>query len=308
MCRAQDGILKYMLKMMEVCNAQGFVYGIIPENGKPVSGASDNLRPWWKEKVRFYKNGPAAIAKHLADHSPKSLTPVVVVSTPHTLQELQDTTLGCHPEGGGGDCYPISDAGDYDVETAADESIINSVQVARVKRDLVDSINSEKFKLKRKQQSNDTNHHHLPPVFPAISAKNNHLMSGTYRPIASGNRNFQMNNIEKVPVFGMPSFGQTKLAAAPPPPYGGGGGVSELRLPGDGQNMISDLMEFYETNLQQTTGSFNFENVDPIQVDCGFIGENSGFDSGSNMNVNDNNTLDFRFGEQSSFTQNASMW
>ncbi|KAJ8464973.1 hypothetical protein OPV22_027525 [Ensete ventricosum] len=50
MSRAQDGILKYMLKMMEVCNAQGFVYGIIPEKGKPVSGASDNLRGWWKEK------------------------------------------------------------------------------------------------------------------------------------------------------------------------------------------------------------------------------------------------------------------
>ncbi|KAJ0852372.1 putative histidine--tRNA ligase transcription factor EIL family [Helianthus annuus] len=32
---AQDGILKYMLKMMEVCKAQGFVYGIILENWKP---------------------------------------------------------------------------------------------------------------------------------------------------------------------------------------------------------------------------------------------------------------------------------
>ncbi|WVZ25484.1 hypothetical protein V8G54_004028 [Vigna mungo] len=42
--RAQDGILKYMLKMMEVCKAQGFVYGIIPEKGKLVTGASDNLR------------------------------------------------------------------------------------------------------------------------------------------------------------------------------------------------------------------------------------------------------------------------
>ncbi|URE32951.1 protein ethylene insensitive [Musa troglodytarum] len=62
MSRAQDGILKYMLKMMEVCNAQGFVYGIIPEKGKPVSGASDNLRGWWKEKVRFDRNGPVAIA------------------------------------------------------------------------------------------------------------------------------------------------------------------------------------------------------------------------------------------------------
>jgi ethylene-insensitive protein 3 len=53
MSRAQDGILKYMLKMMEVCKAQGFVYGIITEKGKPVTGASDNLREWWKDKVRW---------------------------------------------------------------------------------------------------------------------------------------------------------------------------------------------------------------------------------------------------------------
>lgn len=96
MSRAQDGILKYMLKMMEVCKAQGFVYGIIPEKGKPVSGASDNLRAWWKEKVRFDRNGPAAIAKYQADHSVpgKSEDCCTVASTPHTLQELQDTTLG----------------------------------------------------------------------------------------------------------------------------------------------------------------------------------------------------------------------
>ncbi|XVF68618.1 hypothetical protein PTKIN_Ptkin11bG0016000 [Pterospermum kingtungense] len=96
MSRAQDGILKYMLKMMEVCKAQGFVYGIIPEKGKPVTGASDNLREWWKDKVRFDRNGPAAIAKYQADNSVpgnndgcNSIGP-----TPHTLQELQDTTLG----------------------------------------------------------------------------------------------------------------------------------------------------------------------------------------------------------------------
>ncbi|XP_010247605.1 PREDICTED: protein ETHYLENE INSENSITIVE 3-like [Nelumbo nucifera] len=96
MSRAQDGILKYMLKMMEVCKAQGFVYGIIPEKGKPVSGASDNLRAWWKEKVRFDRNGPAAIAKYQADHSipGKNEDCNAVSSTPHTLQELQDTTLG----------------------------------------------------------------------------------------------------------------------------------------------------------------------------------------------------------------------
>ncbi|KAE8655455.1 Protein ETHYLENE INSENSITIVE 3 [Hibiscus syriacus] len=96
MSRAQDGILKYMLKMMKVCKAQGFVYGIIPEKGKPVTGASDNLREWWKDKVRFDRNGPAAIAKYQADNSfpgkndgCNSTGPI-----PHTLQELQDTTLG----------------------------------------------------------------------------------------------------------------------------------------------------------------------------------------------------------------------
>ncbi|XP_074321365.1 ETHYLENE INSENSITIVE 3-like 1 protein [Silene latifolia] len=96
MSRAQDGILKYMLKMMEVCKAQGFVYGIIPENGKPVTGASDNLREWWKEKVRFDRNGPAAIAKYEANHSIIGSNEGcnIIQSTPYALQELQDTTLG----------------------------------------------------------------------------------------------------------------------------------------------------------------------------------------------------------------------
>ncbi|KAL6902003.1 hypothetical protein ACP4OV_004879 [Aristida adscensionis] len=96
MSRAQDGILKYMLKMMEVCRAQGFVYGIIPEKGKPVSGASDNLRAWWKEKVRFDRNGPAAIAKYQADNAvPGSESELAAgAASPHSLQELQDTTLG----------------------------------------------------------------------------------------------------------------------------------------------------------------------------------------------------------------------
>ncbi|XP_062215739.1 protein ETHYLENE-INSENSITIVE 3-like 1a [Phragmites australis] len=96
MSRAQDGILKYMLKMMEVCRAQGFVYGIIPEKGKPVSGASDNLRAWWKEKVRFDRNGPAAIAKYQADNAvPSSESELASgAASLHSLQELQDTTLG----------------------------------------------------------------------------------------------------------------------------------------------------------------------------------------------------------------------
>ncbi|KAA8528118.1 hypothetical protein F0562_035013 [Nyssa sinensis] len=95
MSRAQDGILKYMLKLMEVCKARGFVYGIIPEKGKPVSGASDNIRAWWKEKVNFDKNGPAAIAKHEAECFAKSQGDGIQNgNTQSIFQELQDATLG----------------------------------------------------------------------------------------------------------------------------------------------------------------------------------------------------------------------
>ncbi|XP_071712253.1 ETHYLENE INSENSITIVE 3-like 3 protein [Rutidosis leptorrhynchoides] len=95
MSRAQDGILKYMLKLMEVCKARGFVYGIVPEKGKPVSGSSDNLRAWWKEKVKFDKNGPAAIAKYDADCIAKGQGIGCQNGNPNSvLQDLQDATLG----------------------------------------------------------------------------------------------------------------------------------------------------------------------------------------------------------------------
>lgn len=95
MSRAQDGILKYMLKLMEVCNARGFVYGIIPEKGKPVSGASDNIRAWWKEKVKFDKNGPAAIAKYDAECLEKENGDGCLKGFYRSvLQDLQDATLG----------------------------------------------------------------------------------------------------------------------------------------------------------------------------------------------------------------------
>ncbi|CAA2972721.1 ETHYLENE INSENSITIVE 3-like 3 [Olea europaea subsp. europaea] len=95
MARAQDGILKYMLKLMEVCKARGFVYGIIPEKGKPVSGASDNIRAWWKEKVKFDKNGLAAIAKYEAESLAKGDGTVDQNGNSRSmLQDLQDATLG----------------------------------------------------------------------------------------------------------------------------------------------------------------------------------------------------------------------
>jgi ethylene-insensitive protein 3 len=95
MSRAQDGILKYMLKLMEVCKARGFVYGIIPEKGKPVSGSSDNIRAWWKEKVKFDRNGPAAIAKYEAECLAMSEAENNRNgNSQSTLQDLQDATLG----------------------------------------------------------------------------------------------------------------------------------------------------------------------------------------------------------------------
>ncbi|RYR35092.1 hypothetical protein Ahy_A10g050232 [Arachis hypogaea] len=62
MFRAQDSVLKYMVKIMEVCKARGFVYGIVPEDGKPITGSSDSLREWWKEDIRFEQTAPKAIA------------------------------------------------------------------------------------------------------------------------------------------------------------------------------------------------------------------------------------------------------
>lgn len=92
MSRAQDSVLKYMVKIMEDCNAQGFVYGIIPEKGKPVSSYSDSLREWWKDQIRFDQNAPVAVSKYLPLLS-KDID-LDIASYIHLLQDLQDSTLG----------------------------------------------------------------------------------------------------------------------------------------------------------------------------------------------------------------------
>ncbi|ESW35631.1 hypothetical protein PHAVU_001G251100 [Phaseolus vulgaris] len=91
MSRAQDLVLKYMVKIMEVCNAQGFVYGIIPEKGKPVSGSSDSLREWWKDQIRFDQSAPSAILNYLPLLEKDKMD---ITSYIHLLQDLQDSTLG----------------------------------------------------------------------------------------------------------------------------------------------------------------------------------------------------------------------
>ncbi|XP_013452426.3 protein ETHYLENE INSENSITIVE 3 [Medicago truncatula] len=98
-----------MLMMMEVCDARGFIYGVIPHEGKPISGSSENLRGWWKEIVKFDKNGPAAIAKFEAENGITTTNYEKLNGEPitlHSLNELSDTILGsllsslvphCHP-------------------------------------------------------------------------------------------------------------------------------------------------------------------------------------------------------------------
>ncbi|KAI3996386.1 hypothetical protein MKX01_026854 [Papaver californicum] len=96
MSRAQDSILRYMIKIMDVCDAQGFVYGIIPARGKPVTGSSDSLRAWWKEKVKFDRTAPEAIARLLSPVTTQldGENEALVISYGHHLQHLQDSTLG----------------------------------------------------------------------------------------------------------------------------------------------------------------------------------------------------------------------
>ncbi|KAL3579539.1 hypothetical protein D5086_021043 [Populus alba] len=341
MSRAQDGILKYMLKMMEVCKAQGFVYGIIPEKGKPVSGASDNLRGWWKEKVRFDRNGPAAISKYQAEHSIPGKNSCPPVSA-----------------GGSGSCV-ISDSSDYDVEGVDDEPIVevedckhldvnlfNMATAAgprdrfmmppaapQIKGELVET--SMDFIQKRKQPAGEPHilvdqkvyrcEHPQCPYndsglgFLDITARNNHQMNCLYRTNASqglGLSNFQINS-DKPAVFSLP-FPQTKAAAPNQTPSLN---VSGLRLSEDGQKTISDLMSFYDTNLQRdkniNPGSANLD--DSFYGQGAMVGNNiteatsmpvnnpvfsstenqfdhcKAFDSAFDTNVNDSIT-DFRFG------------
>uniref|UniRef100_A0ACD5V4K2 Uncharacterized protein n=1 Tax=Avena sativa TaxID=4498 RepID=A0ACD5V4K2_AVESA len=92
MLRAQDGVLRHMLRMMEACNARGFVYGIVDESGVPVSGSSDSLRGWWKEDVGFERTGPMALAG--GGPGTTGLESPAAASFLHGLLDIQDSTLG----------------------------------------------------------------------------------------------------------------------------------------------------------------------------------------------------------------------
>ncbi|CAJ1971183.1 unnamed protein product [Sphenostylis stenocarpa] len=93
----QHEILKKMLRMMESGEeTKGFVFGIVPINGKPVNVASDNLRDWWTEKVNFDRNAPTAIARYEAENVIIEMNDgcASIGPTPESLQQFPDTTLG----------------------------------------------------------------------------------------------------------------------------------------------------------------------------------------------------------------------
>ncbi|KAK7851606.1 protein ethylene insensitive 3 [Quercus suber] len=231
MSRSQDAILKYMLKMMEVCKAQGFVYGIIPEKGKPVSGASDNLRAWWKEKVSDYD------VEGVGDE----LNVDVEDCKPHDVSLLKIGTAG-----------------------PRDRLLIPPVD-PQIKGELIE-INSSDFIPKRKQLT-DEQHSLMDQKmytceFPQCpyndyrlgfldrNSRNNHQMICPHRNNPSqafAMSNFQIND-DKSAAFSLP---YTQPKPATPPVNQGPLNVSRLGLPEDGQKMISELMSFYDTNLQR---------------------------------------------------------
>ncbi|KAM7280705.1 hypothetical protein ACFE04_007839 [Oxalis oulophora] len=276
MSRAQDGILKYMLKMMEVCKAQGFVYGIIPEKGKPVTGASDNLREWWKDKVRFDRNGPAAISKYMAENS--------IGGSKEGSNSLYPDSCPTLSSSGGSGSLVVSDCSEYDVVGPDDDSHFD---VQEIKPELFGSSTSmmdvlptrqypyqnpikgelanSDFIRKRKptndlqmvmdQKIYTCEFLHCPYSemrlgFHDRNSRDNHQLTCPYRTGSSefGGSNFHMNDVKPV-VFPQQHFVQSKPmvnSVGQPSSFD----LSALGVPDDGQKMIAELMSVYDNNIQ----------------------------------------------------------
>ncbi|KAG6533096.1 protein ETHYLENE-INSENSITIVE 3-like 1a [Zingiber officinale] len=96
LARVHGKILNEALELMEEGNAKGFVFGLVPCHSKPVTGCSTNLRAWWKDIVRFDRNGPMAMTKHYMETCPGDFVRskiAVGFSIPVALTELRDVTL-----------------------------------------------------------------------------------------------------------------------------------------------------------------------------------------------------------------------
>jgi Ethylene insensitive 3 len=94
--RHHQKILEQMLMIMEWCNAKGFVYGMVTKTSKPMTGASDSLRAWWKDDVVFDKAAPIQIEQYFNENSLSSIAAQdsEAKSTTELLMALSDPTLG----------------------------------------------------------------------------------------------------------------------------------------------------------------------------------------------------------------------
>ncbi|THU53682.1 hypothetical protein C4D60_Mb10t17030 [Musa balbisiana] len=263
MSRAQDGILKYMLKMMEVCKAQGFVYGIIPEKGKPVSGASDNLRgaisfntscgDYDVEGVDEDKSEDVILHNPPADGNTFSLSATVgnekfVLSVP-----MKDET----------DCAFIQK------RTAAEPELLLNQRIYTC-------------------DNAKCPHHDFCQGFTDRNARNSHQYLCKYQNTfpqsigALSAENFPVNE-NKPPVLSMSSTAQptpTSLGPSLNPIT-----VSDLGIPSDGQKSINELMGFYDNNISGDKsltlgsgsvleGSNSFQSR--IQMEDTFFGQETG--------------------------------
>ncbi|XP_071712251.1 ETHYLENE INSENSITIVE 3-like 1 protein [Rutidosis leptorrhynchoides] len=105
-----DDIRERIYNLMQEFNAKGFVFGIISENGKPITGASMNLCSWWKLDVHFEKNAREVIIKYVNKN--KSNT---ILDTARRINDtFTDATLSiflstmmkrCEPSSG---MYPLA--------------------------------------------------------------------------------------------------------------------------------------------------------------------------------------------------------
>jgi Ethylene insensitive 3 len=89
-------ILDRMSMITEQCNAKGYVIGMVTETSKPMIGASDSLRAWWKGQAMFDKTAPAETELYCPENFPfpNVAHDTDLKSTAKLLVEISDTTLG----------------------------------------------------------------------------------------------------------------------------------------------------------------------------------------------------------------------
>ncbi|KAL0929078.1 hypothetical protein M5K25_001018 [Dendrobium thyrsiflorum] len=278
MSRAQDGILKYMLKMMEVCKAQGFVYGIIPEKGKPVSGASDNLRGWWKEKVRFDRNGPAAIA----NSSCSEYDVEGVDDDDDDDDRCEEVMKNQDPIDMNSVFNPCAGSGN--------EEFIKKRAAMREPEMMLNqgsSFNCENTKFPRNEYQSTRNNHMYLNMFP------------TNQSAFLGSSGFQLNENKPQILLGpqlllnQPKPASVNLQPAvtnASSPFG----ISGLGLPGDGHKLIADLMSQYDSNMNHGKVPNEVQKTDTVQLSneamSNFFGSGNGvggsfFDEANNLQL-----------------------